>query len=618
MNPPAALPLIVASSSAAPSLNTLSVASEICDRLRHAAVVAGGRVDDVARRLRQRDLRRRILFATLVAAGEARIDLEVDVRPASGVAAGEDRRERDLPARVGRLHAAQVVLVGRRPTSRASSGRARSQCQRYTARPASGAQVDADTIVSTIVSGTPSAVPFRPAKLERMSLRTTPVELSTFGPFEPSPGNGPCVSSGILAVHVADARTRSACAARAASPTSLGLVGLPIRTRAAAVRRRRRRIAPRTGAAPAGPSPPGSPRGRAAGRQSRRDRREACLSSWAPHPGRASSPARSSIRGWGRRECGKTSKNHGNAATFRTWRTAPAADAGQPAGLAFDEGTTLQPTSRPGAGGVQSHMRIRQTLAALTTAVTLLSLAPMALAQDVPAGRRTFEARCGRCHGADGRGGEMGPPIAQRIGPLDDEQLAKVIHDGIPAKGMPPNVLEGPESVSLIAFLRTLARSASEAPIVRLSVSTTAGAVLAGQVMGRGLRGPAAADGRQARAPAAPLRRPLPRGLVRDAVAHLQRRPGGNRYTTLTQIDKKTVRPAGAALDVHRPGRRQPAGHADGRRRHDVRDRAERVLRARRRQRTADLALQAAAHEGHRPAAAPIAASASPAIASSW
>ena len=115
-------------------------------------------------------------------------------------------------------------------------------------------------------------------------------------------------------------------------------------------------------------------------------------------------------------------------------------------------------------------MRIRQTLAALTTAVMLLSLAPMALAQDVPAGRRTFEARCGRCHGADGRGGEMGPPIAQRIGPLDDEQLAKVIHDGIPAKGMPPNVLEGPESVSLIAFLRTLARSASEAPIVRLSV----------------------------------------------------------------------------------------------------------------------------------------------------
>ena len=44
------------------------------------------------------------------------------------------------------------------------------------------------------------------------------------------------------------------------------------------------------------------------------------------------------------------------------------------------------------------------------------------------------------------------------------------------------------------------------------------------------------------------------------------------------------------------PERRRPAGHAGRRRRHHVRDRAERVLRARRRQRTADLALQAAAH----------------------
>jgi hypothetical protein len=49
----------------------------------------------------------------------------------------------------------------------------------------------------TTISGTPSAVPDRPAKLERMSLRTTPVWFRTFGPFEPSPGNGPAVSFGI-------------------------------------------------------------------------------------------------------------------------------------------------------------------------------------------------------------------------------------------------------------------------------------------------------------------------------------------------------------------------------------------------------------------------------------
>lgn len=50
------------------------------------------------------------------------------------------------------------------------------------------------------VSGTPRAVPpaDRP-KLRVMSLRTTPLSFSTFTPFEPSPGKGPAVSSGISA-----------------------------------------------------------------------------------------------------------------------------------------------------------------------------------------------------------------------------------------------------------------------------------------------------------------------------------------------------------------------------------------------------------------------------------
>ena len=41
-------------------------------------------------------------------------------------------------------------------------------------------------------------MPVDEPKLERMSLRTTPLWVSTFGPFEPSPGYGPAVSSGIV------------------------------------------------------------------------------------------------------------------------------------------------------------------------------------------------------------------------------------------------------------------------------------------------------------------------------------------------------------------------------------------------------------------------------------
>src|SRR5215204_1672754 len=48
-----------------------------------------------------------------------------------------------------------------------------------------------------MVSGTPCASPLAEPKLARMSLRTIPLWVKALGPLEPSPGNGPAVSSGI-------------------------------------------------------------------------------------------------------------------------------------------------------------------------------------------------------------------------------------------------------------------------------------------------------------------------------------------------------------------------------------------------------------------------------------
>jgi hypothetical protein len=62
--------------------------------------------------------------------------------------------------------------------------------------------------VISIAAGTPSATPEAEPKLDVMSLRTTPLSVSAFGPFEPSPGNGPAVSSGISVVDEAG-RTRA-------------------------------------------------------------------------------------------------------------------------------------------------------------------------------------------------------------------------------------------------------------------------------------------------------------------------------------------------------------------------------------------------------------------------
>ena len=72
----------------------------------------------------------------------------------------------------------------------------------------------------------------------------------------------------------------------------------------------------------------------------------------------------------------------------------------------------------------------------------------------------------------------------------------------------------------------------------------------------------------------------------------------GSRYSPLTQISKSNVAHAGAEVDLQPAQHIAAAGDAGRRRRRDVCDERERVLRARRRQRPGDLALPASADEG--------------------
>jgi len=183
------------------------------------------------------------------------------------------------------------------------------------------------------------------------------------------------------------------------------------------------------------------------------------------------------------------------------------------------------------------------TVGAIVLASSLLAQAA------VPAGRKTFETYCSRCHGADGNGGEMGPPIAPRLASRTDAQLAKFIHDGSPTRGMPPMPVPSTAMPALIRFLRGLQKRAEEDATVvqRLQVRTVDGAALDGEVVGRGF------DDLQLR--------------TDDRRVHLLRRAGesyrevttasdwptyngdprGNRYTTLTQIDKSNVGRLGVA-----------------------------------------------------------------------
>ena len=183
-------------------------------------------------------------------------------------------------------------------------------------------------------------------------------------------------------------------------------------------------------------------------------------------------------------------------------------------------------------------MRIRVSVLA---GLALVGITTDLHAQANDPGRQVFESRCARCHGADGNGGEMGPPIVTRLTPLDDQQLAKVIRDGVPAKGMPPNIVDDPEMALLVKFLRTIQKREEAAPVVRMKVQTTDGRSLDGQVIGEGF------DDLQLRTDDKRVHLLRKAGDRFRAVTSETGWPtyngetGGNRYTTLTQIDKNNV-----------------------------------------------------------------------------
>src|SRR5258706_2096550 len=109
----------------------------------------------------------------------------------------------------------------------------------------------------------------------------------------------------------------------------------------------------------------------------------------------------------------------------------------------------------------------------------VLLLTGAALAQNPEAGRRHFDSRCAVCHGGDGAGGEHGPGIVFRLASRSDAQLATVISEGLPTRGMPAFKLADQEMKELIAFMRTLRPRRGQGP-VRVKVETVDGATLDG------------------------------------------------------------------------------------------------------------------------------------------
>jgi alcohol dehydrogenase (cytochrome c) len=121
--------------------------------------------------------------------------------------------------------------------------------------------------------------------------------------------------------------------------------------------------------------------------------------------------------------------------------------------------------------------------AALCVALTA-AIWPALSAQSTDAGRQAFVSRCASCHGTDGNGGELGPPITARIAVRTDDELRTVLRNGFPAAGMPAfPMLADTEAADLIAFVRTLRPRIN--PPARSQFSLAGGQSLEGLVLNR-------------------------------------------------------------------------------------------------------------------------------------
>lgn len=134
----------------------------------------------------------------------------------------------------------------------------------------------------------------------------------------------------------------------------------------------------------------------------------------------------------------------------------------------------------------------------------------------------------------------MGPSILTRLATRDDQQLTALVHSGLPARGMPPSQVTAPEMASLLTYLHRIQRRFTR-PVVRMKAETTDGRTLEGQVLGEGFEDvQLRTDDKRVHL----LRRAGTR--FREVTSETNwptynGETGGNRYTTLSQINKNNV-----------------------------------------------------------------------------
>src|ERR1043166_4198335 len=111
----------------------------------------------------------------------------------------------------------------------------------------------------------------------------------------------------------------------------------------------------------------------------------------------------------------------------------------------------------------------------------IISIGTCLLAQTPPPGTQIFDTRCAVCQGEDATGGDFAPGIVTRIPTRTDSELATVVPDGLPNRGMPPVDLSDQARGDLVAYLRSLRQPRrGELAAARVTIETTDSRKLSG------------------------------------------------------------------------------------------------------------------------------------------
>src|SRR5690349_18635198 len=120
------------------------------------------------------------------------------------------------------------------------------------------------------------------------------------------------------------------------------------------------------------------------------------------------------------------------------------------------------------------HMTITWMVPGLLLASLAVAQEPAALPnplgrneQAIGQGREIYERTCTGCHGLNGAAGGRGPALgAGRPYVLrTDQAIFGAIQKGIPGTEMPPSGLETMDIWRVVAYIRSLRATASEAPV---------------------------------------------------------------------------------------------------------------------------------------------------------